>query len=372
MTLVKSLYQMINPQINIKHFKTSEDTEKGKINREFVFFNADNTVIDNVFAARMLAKKMGQKVFPFLNKLSEVTKNEEQLAKILKTKSWVYKKAVWHPAIVEKCTHKVLREMKKSEIFASFPLSYKEIYKDTSIIAILHDIGRLSEVDIAQGTVVTKHNGLNKNHADIGFDILEHAKIKPEILLAIKYHEFIDIEEALNDEIYKKLAPENKKIAEFYVRMLQDMDKAGNLVERAQNGAKKSAEYFNDLYKKDYCLTEEYYKIAMSGKYLPVMEGHLLDVMLHYVTWGYDAHYKETKEILASVLSDIFLRIYEEIWEEYNNSQDKNVTRLVNVLDKIMKLENYAVFERNGMKINERNRKKILKQIHYLKEKSDK
>ena len=184
---------MMNPQISIKHFKISEDTEKGKINREFVSFNAENTIINNIFTAKMLAKKMGEKIFPLLENLLKSTKKQEKLAQILKTKAWVYKKAVWHPALVERCTHKALAKMKKDEILMSLPLSYKEIYNDISIVAILHDISRLSEVDIAQGDVCMKRSGLNKNHATISFDILEHANIKPEILLAIKYHEFADV-----------------------------------------------------------------------------------------------------------------------------------------------------------------------------------
>ena len=57
MSLIKSLYQIINPQISLRHFEIPEDTERGKINRKFISFNAENTIINNVFTAKVLAKK---------------------------------------------------------------------------------------------------------------------------------------------------------------------------------------------------------------------------------------------------------------------------------------------------------------------------
>ena len=145
--------------------------------------------------------------------------------------------------MVEKCTHQLLEKMKNGETLKEIPLSYEQIYADTSIAAILHDVGRLSEVDIATGAVCMERGGLKKHHALISFDILEHAKIKPEILLAVRYHEFADVDEVQNDELYKSLAPDNQKIARFYTYVIQDMDKTANLTERSIFGIKKCAEF---------------------------------------------------------------------------------------------------------------------------------
>lgn len=253
----------------------------------------------------------------------------------------------------------------------SLQLPYKQIYTDASVAAILHDIGRLSEVDVMHGALIPKGCGLNKSHAAIGYDILKNIQIKPEILLAVRYHEFADITELQTDKTYLSLPQSRKAAALFYTRLLQDADKAGNLLERSKYGLKKSAEYFMPQYTKDYDLTEECYQTAISGNYIYGKGNHFLDAMVHYVTMSYDAHYKETKEFLASVVSDLFLRIYEETADEYNKSKNKNPTRLANTFEKIAKLENYAVFERTGAKINPKNRQKIRKQIKKLKNISD-
>lgn len=367
MNFIKSFLQNFNPQIIVKHFQTSDQAENQTIKHEFVCFEAKGVNISNIFSAKMLAKKMGQKVFPFLNKLSKTTKNKEQSAQILKTKAWIHKKSVWHPALVEKCTHQVLKKMQKASALQDIPLSYKQIYTDASIIAILHDVGRLSEIDIAQGAVCMKRSGLNKNHAAISFDILEHAKIKPEILLAIKYHEFADIKEASSDDIYQNLEPNNKKIAEFYIRILQDMDKTANLLERSKFGIKKCAEFNDPHYIQDYDLTEEYFQTAITGNYLNLKGGHLLDAMMRFVTWTYSIHFKQTKEILSKVLTNFFWQMYQEALREYKNSADKDPLRLAHTLEKITKLEDYAIAERMKMKINEQNRQKLLGYIQNLK-----
>ena len=46
------------------------------------------------------------KCFPLLKNLLKNTKNQAKSEQILKTKAWVYRKAVWHPALVKKLPQK--------------------------------------------------------------------------------------------------------------------------------------------------------------------------------------------------------------------------------------------------------------------------
>ncbi|MBQ8481425.1 MAG: hypothetical protein IJ532_02685 [Alphaproteobacteria bacterium] len=362
-----SVAKKVCQDIKVKHYKSEEETEDGKIKHNFVCFDAGKAELKNISSAKTLAKNMGEKVFPFLQKLSENIKDEKVLQQCQKTTAWVHKKAVWHPALVEKCTHQLLEKMKKSGTLKKMSLSYRQVYTDTSVAAILHDIGRLSEVDIAQGSVNMKRSGLNKNHSAISFDILEHAQIKPEILLAIKYHEFADVNEVQNDELYKKLKQENQKIADFYTHILQDMDKTANLTERSVFGIKKCAEFFDPHYIQDYGVTEEHFINAINGNYLRLKGGHLLDAMMRFVTWTYCIHFSETKEILAEVLTKFFAQMYDEAEREYNNSTEKNQAKLADTLEKIMQLEAYAISERMKIKLDKRQKEAISARIKELK-----
>ena len=356
-----------SPDIRITHYRSEEETENGTIKHDFVCFDAGNVSIKNISAAKTLAKDMGQQVFPFLQKLTETLSEEKALQQCQKTTAWVHKKAVWHPALVEKCTHQLLEKMKKSKTLKKIPLGYKQIYTDTSVAAVLHDIGRLSEIDIAQGSVNMKRSGLNKNHSAISFDILEHADMKAEILLAVRYHEFADVKEMQADVLYKKLPAENKKIADFYTRVLQDMDKTANLKERSIFGIKKCAEFFDPHYIQDYCLTDEYFQNAVSGNYLNLKGGHLLDAMMRFVTWTYSIHFTETKEILAEVLSKFFGQMYAEAEREYDSATDKNPRKLAETFEKIMQLEDYSIAKRMGMKLDENQRNSVLNKIARFK-----
>lgn len=354
-------------EIKVQHHKSEEETANGKIKHDFVCFDAEGVEINSISTAKDLAKQMGKKVFPYLQQTFENMTDESARALCEKTIAWVNKKAVWHPELVEKCTHDLLEKMENSEALKEIPLSYEQIWIDTSIAAILHDIGRLSEVDIAAGAVCMERGGLKKHHALISFDILERAKIKPEILLAIKYHEFADVDEVINDGLYKNLSADNKKIARFYTYVLQDMDKTANLTERSIFGIKKCAEFFDPHYIQDYGVTDEHFKNAVNGNYLRLKGGHLLDAMMRFVTWTYCIHFTETKEILAEVLTKFFGQMYAEAEREYENSVEKNPAKLADTLEKIMRLENYAILERMNISLDEKQKADILQRIKELK-----
>lgn len=357
---------LFNPPMSVTHLTCEEETESGKINREFVCFDTRNTKLQSILAAKMLAKRMGEKVLPFLDKLVKNTTDATLLAKYEKTVAWVRKKTVAHPHLVEYCTHKVLRKMKNSPQLKALPLTYKQIYTDASIAAILHDIGRLSEVDIAQGCVCMERGGFKKHHALISYDILEHADIKPEILLAIKYHEHDEVDEMVKEPLYLTLPPEGKKMAEFYTRMIYDMDITANLSERSIYGIKKCAEFFDPHYIQDYDLTDEHFQNAISGQYLRLKGGHLLDAMMRFVTWIYCIHFTETKELLGEILANFFDQMYKEAWREYDNAAGKDAARLAHTLERITQLEDYAITERMGMPLNTVHRRQIKEQIAKL------
>lgn len=354
-------------EIKVQRHKSEENTENGKTTHDFVCFDAEGAEINSISAAKDLAKQMGKMVFPYLQQTFENMKDESDRQLCEKTIAWVHKKAVWHPALVEKCTQQLLEKMKESDTLKDIPLSYKQIYTDVCIAAVLHDVGRLSEVDIATGSVCMERGGLKKHHALISFDILEHAKIKPEILLAIKYHEFADVDEVQDDEIYKSLASDNQKIARFYTYVLQDMDKTANLSERSVFGIKKCAEFFDPHYIQDYDITEEHFQNAINGNYLRLKGGHLLDAMMRFVTWTYCIHFRETKEILAQVLTKFFAQMYAEAEREYENAEEKNPHKLAYTLEKIMQLEYYAIEKRMGIKLDKNQINSVAEKIAELK-----
>ncbi|MBO6289844.1 MAG: hypothetical protein J6N45_05925 [Alphaproteobacteria bacterium] len=112
MNVIKLAFSKEDLNIKIMHFRSEEITENGDISHDFVGFSLSNTDISNVNTAKTIAKKLGDEIFPYLDNLIKNASDEVSRQKYEKTRAWVDKKAVWHPALVEKCTHKLLQKMK--------------------------------------------------------------------------------------------------------------------------------------------------------------------------------------------------------------------------------------------------------------------
>ncbi|MBO4294255.1 MAG: hypothetical protein J5896_02285 [Alphaproteobacteria bacterium] len=310
---------------------------------EFTFFHVPTMHIDTVLSAKILVKRLGHLLYPMLDKLIKNEQNPTKRTRYMQIKTWIYKKTVYHPNLVEKCTKRLIKNMQNSEALNNLPLDFKTIRQDVCITAILHDIGRLCEVGICNKSVIIKPKALNKSHAVLAYEILKDAHIKPEILLAVKHHDFSDLSKVKTDELYLGLDENGKKLADFYIRVVQDMDKTGNLKERSMCGIQKSAEFFSKAFLKDYHISDNCLQTALSGQYLGVQKGHLLDVMVHYVTRGYNTHFKQTKQMISKMAPDLFKQIYLEAWREYQSAPDKNEERFHQTLRKIARLEEYAL-----------------------------
>ena len=63
--------------------------------------------------------------------------------------------------------------------------------------------------------------------------------------------------------------------------------------------------------------------------------------------------------------------MYQEAIYEYEKSNDKDAMRLANTLEKIIRLENYAITERMGIKTKAKNRAQIRRKIEKLQQLSD-
>lgn len=327
----------------VKHQHFIEVTSEKEISqRDFIIFDATGWSIDTVQSAKHLTSAMGNIMFSLLNKLIATKQSNAQKNICKQTKAWVYKKTVEHPRLVEKYMKHLVKKQKHTQI-AQLPLAYKEVLTDLRIVSILHDIGRLSEIDLASGTVCMKRSGVKKNHSLIGYEILAHATIKTEIILAIKHHESAGLTQLRNDKVYQNLTPDQQKLADYYTLALQDMDKTANLDERSRSGILKCAEFFDPCYLQDYTFTPQHLQNALDGQYLNLKGGHLLDAMASFVTWTYSIHFAETKTILQNILKKFFKQMYLEAKREYKVAPIKEPARLATTLSDIKALEEYAL-----------------------------
>ena len=142
-------------------------------------------------------------------------KDPEQQKKVIQTTCWIQKKAAFHPAQMLKIADQIAQQPDFYQPLAQLGYEPKKIRSDVQMIAVLHDIGRLSEVDIKNGTKFD-YTLVSKNQHDHAFEserILRSIGVeRPEILLPIKYHGLVSFEfQIKQDPLFMTLNKKTQK-----------------------------------------------------------------------------------------------------------------------------------------------------------------
>lgn len=323
-----------------------DDAGQKSVRRHFIKFCCDRQKLNSPWVAARLSGQMGKLILCDIKCLMKKEPDGAKKQQYFDTMAWIRKKAIDHPKMVEKYAKIIAKSLKNSSKIKSLEVQFKQIYQDVRIAAILHDIGRLSEIDVANGVVCNKPSAKRRHHADMGYEILKSAYIKPEIALAVKHHRFANTDELLKDEDYQNLAQTEQKRAVLYALIIQDADKLANIDERAQNGVMKSSEYSDFLYQKDYDISDDFFAKAMAGQYTQAPYHHMLDVMVHYITWGYEAHFNVSKKIIEGLMPALFERFEEEAQREYMNDKEPDEQRFKKTILKIEQLKEFAITQK--------------------------
>lgn len=86
------LTEVLFCKIKTEHFKTSEESNSKKIEHNFVIFKLPRIGIKSILDAKILAKRLGRKLFPALSQLIKNEKDKIKRAQYIKIKAWVIKK----------------------------------------------------------------------------------------------------------------------------------------------------------------------------------------------------------------------------------------------------------------------------------------
>ena len=93
MNFIKYAFLKSNIHINVEHFKSKEDIETEVIYHDFIGFNLSDVGIQNVSMAKVVAKKLGETVLPYIDNLIKNTNNKSDIKKYKKTRAWINKKS---------------------------------------------------------------------------------------------------------------------------------------------------------------------------------------------------------------------------------------------------------------------------------------
>lgn len=253
------------------------------------------------------------------NYLSETLAAVDKAGADGKVKNWIIKKGRTHP-------HQVLETMRETERSEDVRAEIKKLgldeayaFSTAEAIALLHDTGRLKEVDLKTGSFVRCENLRGYSHE------IESCKIAQEmgitdlnILLPIKYHDAFYIEKKLaEDAIFQALSDDARQKVLFFAFIIQDADKTANMKQYCRTGIKNTSETLDPAYTAEAAVTPAVKDCILSGC-IPekIIERTYIDALLRYLSLSFTFHFAYSKKLFKEKMLDgIFEHVLAEIEE---------------------------------------------------------
>ena len=196
--------------------------------------------------------------------LQSFDKNEHK-SESTAERAWLIKKGHTHPCEVHQ---QVLNLMQQSEIATDIK-KYGADETKLEIIALLHDLGRLHEINPQSGKFQRIQDVQPCSHGDLSAQMLREAGEDDwEILLPVKYHDKYDCKKNLfADADYQKLPNVERERIYFMWRLLTDADRLGNFAVIAKIGLQGMSELFDNRLHSYAKISSEIQNAIMAGNF---------------------------------------------------------------------------------------------------------
>ena len=158
-------------------------------------------------------------------------------------RAWLIKKGRTHPHCVWTQMRNLLQQ---AEITADVE-KHGVAREKLEVIALLHDLGRLHEINPENGKFQKTQDVCACSHGDLSAQMLQRfGEDDCEILLPIKYHDRYNCHKNLfADADYRKLPDYVRERVYFMWRLLTDADRLGNFSVLAKVGLQGTSELLN-------------------------------------------------------------------------------------------------------------------------------
>lgn len=316
-------------------FKTDKSADECML---AAFSSTKPVCINTAREAAKLSARLGEMLKTELNKLNEGNLNPV----VQKSLDWIRKKAVNHPAEVYAQARLFAQTDDFCEPLEKQGYQQDRIREDLKIIAILHDIGRLGEINLQTGSIINMplYKGKGFDHAFESAAILQRVGInRPEIVLPIKFHGVASFTGLLEkDELFSPLPVREKYRITAYTYALRDLDKLANIISKSKTGIKGCAETNNPRYCGNYQVSEAVLNhILKKEACLVTDEKTYGDAILRFISWTYSMHYPAMQKQADRFAIDLWSRLFEEIYNEYNASSHKDIAVLNKTISSLQK-----------------------------------
>ena len=337
----------MKPEIKVDYKSVDIVQKDGSMQRcrlpIYVLSNAQQLEINTAEEAAFLSRSVGNALEIKLNQLT----NEEAIAEKRKLLAWIDKKAKKHTAEVVMETRTFADNFQSLEPLVKLGFDRDQVTQDLLIIAHLHDIGRLGEVDLLSGKLVdlAAVYGKGYNHAFESGVLLERmGYTREEIILPVQYHGVLNFEESLNqDSRFQKLSDKEKERVLFYGYVIRDTDRLANWSEKRVTGIKGCSEEHNPQYSRDYNTTDSLLQAVATGE---ICNSRLAqtyaDAILRWISWADQMHFPSMKIQSNAAVHDLWDRYFEEIEVAWRQTppQKRDAQKYAEVLTKSISAKN--------------------------------
>ena len=207
---------------------------------------------------------------------------------------WLIKKGRIHPYLVLEHMRCLARQKETAGEISRLAINALEL--DT--VALLHDLGRLSEINVKTGIYQEIKNTHPYTHGDLSAIILEqYGEDDPDILLPIKYHDKYDFDVNLAlDKHFQALPFDNQEKIVFIWKMLLDADRLANFSFQAANGLNNTAELLDGRIHSSLKINPQIAKTIMNGTFVSLgnydWRQSYLDVWLVFMYLAQTLHFE--------------------------------------------------------------------------------
>lgn len=259
--------------------------------------------------------------------LQNVLQKLQQTAADEQMKAWIVKKGRTHPVQVAEMMSELLKSEQIVSQINALGLDYDYAVQAAEAIALLHDTGRLSEVDLQSGKFRRSEQMTGYSHEIESYNLAQKLGIDDiNILLPIKYHDAFNIDEKIQADLaYQKLNNQQKQQLILFAYLIQDADRMANLKTYAKNGIKGTSETLDPAYTCKAQVSKDVKAAILNGE-IPqkAVEQTYIDALLRFLALSFCFHFGATRQIFNNKVADeIFAHVLKEIEENAVSAQER-------------------------------------------------
>jgi hypothetical protein len=245
----------------------------------------------------------------------------------MQERKWLIKKADTHPKLVEQAMRQLVEDEGISHDLARLKIEPETL----SAAALLHDLGRLKEVDVNTCEIRLFQNYCPYTHSEISYEILRSKGVDdPQILLPVRYHDRYHLEKGLGaDGMFLACQPAEQEQLVYMWRLLIDADRLGNLMYIKQHSFRGMVEEISPRYHSEAMISAEMKRLALQKHVFTTQdigyEKTFADVLVRCMANINICHFEASKKIIVGHCLDA---LYGHLCAELEQAPGTEVQRV--------------------------------------------